>query len=80
MIFRRGVNLFLLAHNMSYSEWGDIMNQKQINEQYKVFKIPENQVPSFLNANDFAKNFKKCYILKDVSSSYSNTTSNTNKK
>lgn len=49
------------------------MDQNTINEAYKKFKIPENMIPKFSDAKEFSKNFKKCSILKDVATIYSDS-------
>lgn len=60
------------------------MDQKQINKNYELFKIPNDRIPVYTNANDFSKNFQKCSILKDVNTTYSSSTTviskNCNKK
>ncbi|MFC1566215.1 hypothetical protein ACFL4A_00025 [bacterium] len=51
------------------------MTQKEINSYYKKFKISEDMVPDYQNPRDFALQFKRCTILKDVDTTYTNSTS-----
>ena len=48
------------------------MKQEEINRTYKMFNIPENEVPVYTNAYDFASGFKKFTLLKYVNVTYSN--------
>ncbi|WP_088187521.1 hypothetical protein [Desulfosporosinus sp. FKA] len=49
------------------------MDNKRIEKAFEQLNIPSNSFPSYTNANDFAKNFKKCSVLKDVSVFYSSS-------
>jgi len=48
------------------------MNQEKINEEYKKFLIPTENIPDYNgNPYDFVKGFKKFTLLKDVDTIYS---------
>ena len=49
------------------------MKQEEINRAYKMFNIPENEMPVYTNAYDFAAGFKKFTLLKESNVTYSNT-------
>lgn len=46
----------------------------EIKRNYERFNVPEEQIPSYENPNEFAKTFKKCTILEYRNISYSNNT------
>lgn len=50
------------------------MNQEQINDLYTLFEIPNDKMPEYTTAENFAQRFKKCSVLKDVETSYNSTT------
>lgn len=52
---------------------------KSIYENYSKFNISKELIPAYTNPNDFAKNIKKCTVLKDTTACYSSST-NSNKK
>lgn len=54
------------------------MDQRSINKAYKMFNIPTDSIPVYTDAQNFSKNFKKCSVLKDVNSSYSSTSIQSN--
>lgn len=54
------------------------MDINKINEEYKKFNIPMSQVPNYSNAEEFAQNFKKCSVLKEINVCYSSETGTIN--
>ena len=52
------------------------MEQKEINEKYGIFGIPQYMIPEYHDdPEDFANRFQKCSVLKEVNSSYATTSS-----
>ena len=50
-----------------------MMNQAQIDENYEIFVLPGEQLPSYDDPNSFALRFKKFSLLKEVNTVYSDT-------
>lgn len=46
------------------------MDQKEINEKYSLFNIPQNAIPEYNNPDDFTKRFQICSVLETVNSTY----------
>ncbi|MDF2570481.1 MAG: hypothetical protein K0R55_2085 [Sporomusa sp.] len=56
------------------------MEQKEINEKYALFNIPQYLIPEYHgDPENFANKFQKCSVLKEVNSSYA-AISTTNEK
>ena len=50
------------------------MNQKEIEQLYNEFKIPEELILPYNGPEEFASRFKKCGILYDVNTIYGDST------
>ena len=49
------------------------MDQEKINENYKNFKIPTEELPAYKGPEIFAQAFQKFTLLKDVNTLYTDT-------
>ena len=47
------------------------MDNNEIKDVFKRLNIPTDNLPDYMNAEDYAKSFKKCSVLKEINVCYS---------